>query len=136
VLQLHKYYTATIIRRANYGLSYTSFKYNNLNTAKIDEGFKVSIEVENTGKLTGEEVVQLYIRDHFASVTRPIKELKGFEKIALKAGESKTVEFVLTDAHLGFYDNQGEYVVEPGMFDVMVGGNSVDLQKVEIELEE
>jgi len=118
-----------------YGLSYTNFEYSNFSTSKTEEGFKASVTVKNTGDIIGEEVVQLYIRDHFASVTRPVKELKGFEKIELKAGESKTVEFLLTGEHLGFYDNQGKYIVEPGMFDVMVGGNSVDLLKNEIELE-
>lgn len=118
-----------------YGLSYTSFEYKNLTANKTEEGFKVTVEVKNTGNTTGEEVVQLYIRDHFASVTRPVKELKGFEKIELEVGENKTVEFNLTAAHIGFYNNLGNYVVEPGKFDIMVGGNSVDLLKTEIELE-
>jgi len=117
-----------------YGLSYTSFEYSNLNTTKTNEGFTVNVAVKNTGNLVGEEVVQLYIRDHFASITRPVKELKGFEKIKLKAGETKTIEFLLTDEELGFYNNEGEYIVEPGRFDVMIGGNSVDLLKAEIEL--
>ena len=108
-----------------YGLSYTDFKYDNL---RIDDSnkseIKVSIIVENTGKYDGEEVVQLYIRDKFASVVRPVKELKGFEKIYLKVGESKTVKFTLTDKELGFYDNNGKFIVEKGEFYVMVGTSS------------
>ncbi len=78
----------------------------------------------NSGKVTGEEVVQLYIRDKVGSVARPVKELKGFEKISLDAGESRKMEFVLTDKELGFYDNTGKFIVEPGNFDIWVGTNS------------
>jgi len=117
-----------------FGLSYATFEYSNLKTTKTEEGFTVSATVKNTSELSGEEVVQLYIRDHFASVTRPVKELKGFDKITLKAGEMKTVEFQLTEKELGFFDNTGKFVVEAGMFDVMIGGNSVDVLKAEIEL--
>lgn len=112
-----------------YGLSYTQFEYSELAINTIEQGAQVSIEVKNSGKLEGEGVVQLYIRDHYASVTRPLKELKGFKKITLKAGESQTVEFMLTDKELGFYNNQGKFVVELGTFDVMVGGNSMDVFK-------
>jgi beta-glucosidase len=108
-----------------FGLSYTHFKYSDL---IIDDSnqkeIKVTCTVTNSGQLAGEEVVQLYIRDKVASVVRPVKELKGFEKIFLKSGESKKVEFTLTDAELGFYNNSGMYVVEPGEFDIMVGTNS------------
>ncbi len=111
-----------------HGLSYTTFKYSNLLITKNGgNNVSVSVNVTNSGKMDGEEVVQLYIRDQVASVTRPVKELKGFEKINLKAGESKTVKFTLSDQELGFYNNQRKFIVEPGMFDVMVGGNSVDL---------
>jgi len=118
-----------------FGLSYTQFTYSNLSIDKNEEGAQISVQVKNTGSVDGEEVVQLYIRDHFASVSRPVKELKGFEKIALKAGESQTITFSLTDAELGFYNNQGEFVVEPGAFDIMVGGSSSDVLKEEFELE-
>ncbi len=84
----------------------------------------VTVDLKNTGKLTGKEVVQLYLHDEFASVVRPVKELKGFELTELKAGETKTVTFSLTDAELGFYNHQNEFVVEPGTFKVIVGGNS------------
>ena len=103
-----------------HGESYTNFDYTNMNIV----GNKVSVTVTNTGDYDGEEVVQLYIRDKFATVTRPVKELKGFEKISLDKGASKTVSFTLTDKELGFYDNQGKYVVEPGEFDIMLGGSS------------
>ena len=91
---------------------------------------QVAVTVTNTGKYAGEEVVQLYVRDEVASITRPIKELKGFEKIKLNPGESKTVTFDVKDEQLGFYNNQMKYVVEKGDFTFMVGGNSRDLQSV------
>lgn len=110
-----------------YGLSYTSFSYSNLTISDADKAnIKVSITVTNTGKTDGEEVTQLYIHDKIASVVRPVKELKGFSKLSLKAGQSKEVRFILTAAELGFYNNEGVFVVEPGDFDVMVGGNSAE----------
>jgi len=112
-----------------YGLSYTDFKYSDLKVSPNANGASVSVTVKNTGKVDGEEVVQLYIRDKVASVTRPVKELKGFEKINLKAGESKVVNFTLGQAELGFYNNQGKYIVENGEFDIMVGGSSMDTLK-------
>jgi len=118
-----------------HGLSYTTFKYNNLNINKEGNTINVSVNVKNTGKTDGEEVVQLYIRDRVGSVTRPVQELKGFEKIMLKAGESQIVQFTLTDKELGFYNNRGKFVVESGAFDVMVGGSSVEVLKGEFELE-
>jgi beta-glucosidase len=111
-----------------YGLSYTTFEYSNLKinkkTFSKGEKVEVSVDLKNTGKVTGKEVAQLYLHDEFASVVKPVKELKGFEMIELKAGETKTITFTLTDAELGFYNNQNEFVVEPGTFKVMVGGNS------------
>lgn len=111
-----------------YGLSYTSFEYKNLriNQSEFtkDETVKVSVELTNTGSFDGKEVVQLYIRDKFASVVRPIKELKAFELVALKKGEAKTITFNLSKNDLGFYDNQGKFLVEKGEFEVFVGGNS------------
>ncbi len=109
-----------------FGLSYTSFEYKDLRVNVKGKEVAVSVQVKNTGKVEGEEVVQLYIRDRVASVTRPVKELKGFEKITLKAGESKTVNFTLTEKEYGFFNNQGKFVIEAGDFDVMVGGSSVD----------
>lgn len=111
-----------------YGLSYTTFEYSNLKinkkTFSKGEKVEVSVDLKNTGKLAGKEVAQLYLQDEFASVVRPVKELKGFEMVELKAGETKTVIFTLTDAELGFYNPQNEFVVEPGTFKVMVGGSS------------
>lgn len=108
-----------------YGLSYTQFSYSNLQIDKSNPAaIQVSATVTNTGRYTGEEVAQLYITDKVASVVRPVKELKGFEKFSLAPGASKTVRFTLTDAELGFYNEQGKFIVEPGAFDVLVGGNS------------
>jgi len=118
-----------------HGLSYTTFEYNDLKVSKKGKSCEVSVKVKNTGKTDGEEVVQLYIRDRVASVTRPVQELKGFEKIMLKSGESQTVKFTLTNKELGFYNNQGKFVVESGAFDVMVGGSSAEVLKGEFVLE-
>ena len=108
-----------------HGLSYTSFTYNNLKTEKSADGVvDVSITVTNSGAVAGEEVVQLYLKDHVASITRPIKELKGFQKISLNPGEQKTLQFKLTDAELGFFDGTGKFIVEPGTFTLWVGGSS------------
>ncbi|MEN2400512.1 beta-glucosidase BglX [Flavobacterium sp. MC2016-06] len=111
-----------------FGLSYTKFDYKNLKLNKTSfakgEKVEVSVEVTNSGDYDGKEVVQLYIHDEFASIIRPIKELKGFELVDLKKGETKTISFALTDAELGFYDNEGNYHVEPGTFKILVGGSS------------
>lgn len=109
-----------------FGLSYSSFEYSDLvvECDSLTSTAKATISIKNTSAVDGEEVVQLYIRDRVASVTRPIKELKGFKKIMLKAGEQKKVDFTLTKAELGFYNNQGKFIVEPGDFDIMIGGNS------------
>lgn len=111
-----------------YGLSYTTFSYSDmkLSSDEISESspLKVSVKLSNTGLYDGEEIVQLYIRDLVGSVTRPVKELKGFNKVFLKAGESKTVEFTLSVNDLKFYNPSLEYVYEPGDFHVFVGGDS------------
>jgi beta-glucosidase len=111
-----------------FGLSYTSFDYKNLKINKTafakGEPVKVSVEVTNSGNYDGKEVVQLYIHDVAASLARPVKELKGFELIELKKGETKTVTLTLTDKELGFYDNDGNYLVESGTFKIRVGGSS------------
>lgn len=110
-----------------YGLSYTSFEYSEMkieNSFSEDKTVKVSVKLKNTGKLKGKEVVQLYIRDLFATVTRPVKELKGFEMVELLPNEIKTISFLLTESELGFYDNQGQFIVENGDFEVFVGGSS------------
>lgn len=108
-----------------YGLSYTTFEYNNLKVnVKSDSNVEVSFDLKNTGKVKGKEVAQLYIQDVFASVTRPVKELKGFELVELNPNESKTIRFTLSENELGFYSNEGEFLVEPGDFKVYVGGSS------------
>ena len=114
-----------------YGLSYTTFKISNLQLSepRINANGKVTVrvEVENTGRRAGDEVVQLYIRDVVATMTRPVKELKGFQRVSLQPGEKRRVEFVLGPEHLGFWNREMRYVVEPGEFQVMVGTNSVDV---------
>ncbi len=108
-----------------FGLSYSSFSYSNLTIDASDNSkIKVNVTVKNNGNFDAEEVTQLYIRDKVASVVRPVKELKGFSKFLLKAGESKSIQFVLTHAELGFYNNEGVFIIEPGQFDIMVGTNS------------
>ena len=119
-----------------YGLSYTSFAIGAPRLAKSKIGRKdstsVSVLVKNTGSRAGTETIQLYIRDVVSSVTRPVKELKGFRKISLKPGESKTVTLPITPDSLAFYDINMDYVVEPGEFEIMVGNSSrdEDLQKL------
>lgn len=111
-----------------YGLSYTKFTYSNLKLSSATLNgkgkLKVSVDVANTGNYDGEEVVQLYVKDVVGSVTRPVKELKGFNKIMLKKGEKKTVEFDITADDLRFYNIDMKFVAEPGDFEVTVGGDS------------
>ena len=113
-----------------YGLSYTQFAYSNLQTTVAADGtIQASVQVTNSGKYAGEEVVQLYMRDKVASLVRPVQELKGFKKINLKPGESTQVAFTLTAAELGFYTDKGVFAVEPGEYDIMVGTNSKEFLK-------
>ncbi len=108
-----------------YGLSYTSFAYSQLKlsskTLKEGGSLAVNVIVKNTGNRFGEEIVQLYVRDEVASVTRPVRELKGFQKIALRAGESRRVQFTLTAEQLKFYDRDMKWMIEPGTLNVYVG---------------
>jgi beta-glucosidase len=114
-----------------YGLSYTKFRYNNLrvepSTIGPDGRATVSVDIANTGNREGDEVAQLYIRDEESSVTRPIKELKGFSRLPIKPGETRTVTFSVGPEELRFYNRDMKRVVEPGTFKIMVGPNSVDL---------
>jgi beta-glucosidase len=114
-----------------YGLSYTTFNFSNLRIEpnRVSRTGKASIivDVENTGSRAGEEVVQLYINDIVASITRPVKELKGFKRIALEPAETRTVEFELSTEAFGFYDRDMKFIVEPGVFKVMVGHSSKDI---------
>lgn len=119
-----------------FGLSYSTFDYSdvdvNNNSLKGNQTLKAGITVTNTGKYDGAEVVQLYIRDVVGTVTRPVKELKGFQKIWLKAGESKKVTFNITPEDLKFYNSQLQHVWEPGEFEIMIGGNSRDVKKIKV----
>ncbi|MBF0759913.1 beta-glucosidase BglX [Dysgonomonas mossii] len=121
-----------------YGLSYTTFSYSHIKLSSTTLDAKgeltASVTVTNTGKYDGAEVVQLYIRDLVGSVTRPVKELKGFEKTFIKAGESKNVSFKITPELLKFYNYNLEYVFEKGDFDVMIGGNSSDVKSARFTL--
>jgi len=112
-----------------YGLSYTAFEYSNLeikpDKVRLGQPVSISVEVENKGTKAGEEVVQLYIRDLVASVARPVKELKGFEKIRLAAGQKRKVSFTLTAEQLKFYDIDMKFTVEPGVFKVWAGPSSI-----------
>ena len=115
-----------------YGLSYTTFSYGEMQCPQqfaADGSLQVSVEVTNTGRFDGEEIVQLYVADKVASMVRPVKELKGFQKVFIPKGQTKRVDFVLHAHDLGFWDNTMQYVVEPGTFEIMVGSNSEDLQK-------
>ncbi len=121
-----------------YGLSYTTFKYSNLKVTKpkinADEETTVTVDITNTGKVRGDEVAQMYIRDEISSVTRPIKELKDFARISINPGETKTVTFNITPQKLSFYNREMKRVVEPGTFQIMVGGNSSELMNQSLEV--
>lgn len=117
-----------------YGLSYTTFEYGEpkLSASEMSLGgnVKVSVDVKNTGSMDGKEIVQLYIHDIYATSTRPVKELKGFQKVDIKAGETKTVEFTLTAEDLSYYNHDLQWVCESGDFEIMVGPNSRDTKAV------
>ena len=122
-----------------YGLSYTSFQYKNIKCSaskiKSTDKLTVSVTVINTGSKTGEEIAQLYIRDYAAAVVRPVKELKGFQRISLDSGASETINFTIGAKELSFYDADGKLMLEPGKFAVMIGGNSRDVLSVDFEVE-
>ena len=122
-----------------YGLSYTTFRYGDLQLSNnsMNERGKItaSVTVTNTGNYDADEIVQMYIRDMVGSVARPVKELKGFERIHLKKGESRTVSFDITAKQLKFYNSALNWVCEPGEFEVMVGGNSRDVQTKKFSLQ-
>ncbi len=122
-----------------YGLSYTTFSYSDIelsnSTLDMNGNLTASVTVTNTGSRAGAEVVQLYIRDLIASISRPVKELKGFEKITLNPGESRKVNFTITPELLKFYNSNLEYVAEPGEFDLMIGTNSRDVKSIRFTLQ-
>ncbi len=121
-----------------HGLSYTTFVFGNLRVTPEriapDGTAIVRVEVTNSGPLAGDEVVQLYLRDQVSSVTRPVLELKGFRRVTLQPGETQTVEFLLGPQQLQFLDVRMQPVVEPGLFDVMVGSSSAQVQTVVLEV--
>lgn len=117
-----------------YGLSYTTFEYGNLQISapevSIGGSVEISIDVRNTGNVKGDEIVQLYINDEAASVTRPVKELKGFARVSLEAGETKTVIFTISPKQLGFYDMSMSFVVEPGNMNIIIGSSAEDIKAI------
>jgi beta-glucosidase len=119
-----------------YGLSYTQFEYGDIQLSskqlKGNQQLKVTVNVKNTGAVSGKEVVQLYIRDEVGSITRPVQELKGFEKIELAPGESKNVSFDITPELLKFYNGDLKFDWEAGDFQIMVGPHSKDVKTVKI----
>jgi beta-glucosidase len=121
-----------------YGLSYTKFEFSAPRleppSIKVGESTRVLVDVTNTGSRPGDEVVQLYIRDRVSTVTRPVKELKGFERITLQPGEKRTVSFKIGPDHLAFWNIDMKFIVEPGEFDVYVGPNSVELQSATLSV--
>ena len=131
----------SVREKVGYGLSYTTFAVKNVRLAEAVIAragtTRALADVTNTGTRDGLEVVQMYIRDCVGSVTRPVKELKGFVKVALRPGETRTVSFDITPDSLACYDHEMQYVVEPGEFTVMVGTSSrdADLQSVTLRVE-
>jgi len=140
--QFHNYLSQDInpLFHFGYGLSYTTFKYGKPKLEKKSittrESVIVTVEVTNAGKVAGDEIVQLYIRDKVSSVTRPVKELKDFQRVSLKPGETKKVKLEITPEKLAFHDVNMKFRVEPGLFDIMTGSSSRDgdLQKTELEV--
>ena len=137
-----KYYDApwTPLFPFGYGLSYTTFKISNLQLSapriRSVDRLTVSVDVENAGTRPGDEVVQLYVRDVVATMTRPVKELKGFQRVTLQPGEKRRVDFTLTREHLSFWNRDMRFVVEPGEFRVLVGSNSRDVIEAKFEVVE
>lgn len=121
-----------------YGLSYVTFSYGkprlSSDTLTMGGSLTLTVDVTNTGDRDADEVVQLYVRDLVGSLSRPVKELKGFKRISLKKGETKTVSFTVTPDDLMFYNQQLEYKCEPGDFNIMVGPNSRDVQTLKFSL--
>ena len=117
-----------------YGLSYTTFAYDNMEVTETADALHITVDVSNTGDRTGVETVQLYMQNVTASIVRPVKELKGFAKAALEPGEKKRVSLTLEKKEMGFYKDNGQYVMEDGKFHIYVGGNSRECLMKEVEL--
>jgi beta-glucosidase len=131
-------FDVTPLHPFGFGLSYTTYSYGNLRidrtTMGADDTATVSVDVKNTGNRDGAEIVQLYITDDYSSLTRPVKELKGFRRINLKAGESQTVSFKIDKDMLAYYDSNNRWQVEPGTFTIAVGPSSAKNDKLELEI--
>ena len=123
-----------------YGLSYTDFLISEPvvkdSVFSLKTPLEVCVKVKNTGKYAGKETVQLYIRDLVASLTRPVKELRGFQQVELQPGEEKEISFMLTEKELGFESACKGWTVEPGLFDVMVGNSALNVKKTRVELKQ
>ena len=121
-----------------YGLSYTTFTYGDIklsnSTLKAGQSLTATITITNTGKYDGVETAQLYVRDMVGTITRPVKELKGYQQVLLKAGESKTISFKLTVEDLKFYNSTLKYVAEPGDFKLFIGTNSSEVKEADFKL--
>jgi beta-glucosidase len=130
--------TATPLFPFGYGLSYTTFKYDNIRTDKsefnINDSIKIYFDLTNTGKIPGIEVAQLYIQDEAASISPAVKKLQGFQRISLLPGETKTLSFTITKEMLSFYNRDMKYTAEPGVFNIMAGGNSEALISLPVTL--
>jgi len=114
-----------------YGHSYTTFAYSKIKLTKNSSTFDVDVTITNTGKVAGDEIVQLYVMDKECSVSRPIRELKGFQRVSLKPGESKTVQFKLKDDAFAFWSpDKKAWIVEPGEFEIQIGANSRDIKLI------
>jgi len=122
-----------------HGLSYTTYKYGNLHITPDKTGpagqTTATIDITNTGRMAGDEIVQLYVRDEVSSVTRPIKELKDFRRIHLEPGQTRTVQFLITPDKLSFINEDMRRVVEPGLFDIMIGPSSSSDKLLTVKLE-
>jgi fibronectin type III domain protein/glycosyl hydrolase family 3 len=121
-----------------YGLSYTQFRFENARiepkTVRAGGSAKVFVDITNTGSRAGDEVAQLYIHQRVGSRTRPVMQLRGFKRVTLEPGQKATLEFAVTPADLALVDADMNWVVEPGMFDVMVGASSVDTTSIPLEV--
>jgi beta-glucosidase len=126
-----------------YGLSYTQFEYSPISCEKTEitmdelkagECFSLAVTLDNTGAYDGKETVQLYIRDKVASIMRPMRELKAFQKVFLAAGDCREIRFDVGYDQLGFYTDNGEYVVEPGAFEIYIGDNCLTDNRISIQI--